>query len=80
MAGYEIVNSGAVAAGPLQFTTGVATCSPGKRVVGGGFSNPVLLPIVASMPDTSWDAWVGRVFNNAVLTGFFHVYAICVDA
>ena len=79
LSGYEIVDTGFLAAPGLQASQGVATCSPGKRVLGGGvFGAAFLMTIYGSLPDNSWDAWIGRVYNADVITLHYKVYAICV--
>jgi hypothetical protein len=34
--------------------------------------------VTRSIPDNSWDAWIGSVWNSDIVTLHYKVYAICV--
>ena len=79
VSGYEIINN--VGELPPNGTVAViATCSAGKRVIGGGYVVPAIGDMVGLSRPEGDNAW-GRVdFKSNGGSGAASVYAICATA
>jgi hypothetical protein len=78
--GYEVVEVINQPVGAGATGAAVATCSAGKRVLGGGvYTGHDAMRLIESFPQLgNPPAWSGAVFNGG-LANFFNVYAICAN-
>ena len=79
--GYEVITSETVVVPPYVSVVKRVNCTPGKKVLSGGFhSNNVR--VIQSFPQLSGTApgWQVYVQSNGADSGSFNVYAICAMA
>ena len=61
----------------------IAPCSPGKKVIGGGFAKPNSdVEVHERHPTPANTGWYVQAFNHLILPGSdsLHAYAICATA
>ena len=79
--GYQIVNA-AFALDPGTAWNAKPTCPAGKRVVGGGVTQPFDFNtfVLASGPMPDGSGWIAQIENDSSGTETVNAYAICVNA
>lgn len=83
VSGHEVVSQRFTFSPLMSSVTGGAICPSGKKVLGGGFDIPPVIPditagysVLASHP-SGGDSWIVRATNDSAVNRTLEVYAIC---